>query len=141
MRKDDDAMSNDGFEQELSRRDMREVPAGWRREILQVALEGVVKEGGTRSLLNMGWLAWVSWRRAAWSGLAAVWVLILGLNWAANRPAGNGSVESLYSPGVMALAWEQSQRLVSGLEEREWMNPRDAGGRPRSAAASGEVAA
>jgi hypothetical protein len=49
-------------------------------------------------------------------GLAAAWLAIFTLNWAANRPGGSDMGESAFSPEVIALALRQSQQIVNELE-------------------------
>jgi hypothetical protein len=128
------AMNGERFEQELKRQALRPVPADWRREILSAAREANVSKMREQEVTAGWWVGWVAFRRLAWGGLAAAWVLILGLNWAANRPGGAGSVEAVFSPAVVALAWQQSQQIAAGLDRAESSEPRAAGTeRPRSA--------
>ena len=127
-------MNGERFEQELKRQALRPVPADWRQEILAAAREANVSKPREKEVAAGWWVGWVAFRRLAWGGLAAAWVLILGLNWAANRPGGEGAVEAVFSPAVVALAWQQSQQIAAGLDRAESWEPRAAGTeRPRSA--------
>jgi len=127
-------MKGERFEQELKRQALRAVPADWRQEILAAAREANVNKPRGKEVAAGWWVGWVAFRRLAWGGLAAAWVLILGLNWAANRPGGEGAVEAVFSPAVVALAWQQSQQIAEGLDRAESLEPRAAGTeRPRSA--------
>jgi hypothetical protein len=129
------AMDDQGFERELKRQAPRPVPAEWRREILEAVREATdERRGPERFEVGGWWRQWLVFRRLAWGGLAAAWVLILGLNWAANRPGGEGAVEAVFSPAVVALAFQQSQQIAAGLEPAETKQGRAPGAeRPRSA--------
>jgi hypothetical protein len=136
------AMNGERFEQEMKRQTPRPVPADWRQEILSAACEANDSRGRAREVAAGWWGGWVGFRRLAWGGLGAAWVLILGLNWAANRPGGAGSVEAVFSPGVVALAWQQSQQIAAGLDRAESSEPRAVGTeRPRSAVTTFELRA
>ena len=127
-------MNGERFEQELERQALRPVPADWRQEILSVAGEATGQKTRRTEGVVGWWGGWLGFRRLAWGGLAAAWVLIFGLNWAANRPGGAGAVESVFSPAVVAMAWQQSQQIAAGLDRAESLEPRAAGNeRPRSA--------
>jgi hypothetical protein len=133
-RETDTTMNGERFEQELKRQALRPVPADWRQEILAAAREANVTGPRGKEDAAGWWVGWVGIRRVAWGGLAAAWVLIFGLNWAANRPGGAGAVESVFSPAVVAMAWQQSQQIAAGLDRAESLEPRVVGNeRPRSA--------
>jgi len=68
-------MNFDDFEQKLRRQPMREIPSDWREEILSTASPG--------SAATKWWNEWLWPSPQAWVGLAAVWFVILGLNFAA----------------------------------------------------------
>ncbi len=77
-------MKSDDFEARLARIPRRELPESWRAQILDSApgesarpkLAPVLRRESDRL---PGIAAWFSWHWA-WSGLAAVWFVILGLN-------------------------------------------------------------
>jgi hypothetical protein len=130
-------MNGDRFEQDLKRQSMRPVPAEWRQDILATAREAGERERSRVPRTEAGvswWGAW-SWpSRLAWGGLAAAWVAILTLNWAADRPGGPGAVESVFSPAVVALALQQSQQIAAGLDGPDALESRPPNAeRPRSA--------
>lgn len=54
------------------------------------------------------WFAWLNFQRTAWSGLAALWCVILGLNLAAEREMGTS---------VTASAPTDSAQFLAGLQE------------------------
>jgi hypothetical protein len=75
------------FEQRLSRQTLKEIPAGWRAEILTLAREAQAARHATpvtrHSLLStinhqLSTLLWP--HPKAWAGLAAVWIFIFALN-------------------------------------------------------------
>lgn len=85
----------DEFEQFLSHQPLRNVPPGWRREILADR--------------QPAWREWLWPSPVAWATVAAAWLLILGLQLAsrsapttgASTPTGNGA------------AWASRQQLLN----------------------------
>ena len=85
-------MNPDDFEKHLQRQPLRQVPGEWREEILSAARQASLPQHAPRtthhappspSLLStlhpqLSTLLWP--HPAAWAGLAAVWLVILGLN-------------------------------------------------------------
>jgi len=70
----------DDFEQFLKNQPLRAVPPEWRGEILAAAAKG-----GRKETTVSGWRGWLWPSPYAWGALAAVWVVILGLNIASQR--------------------------------------------------------
>jgi hypothetical protein len=67
------------------------------------------------------WFTWLNWRRAAWSGFAALWCVILGLNLAAEHEMGTGAAASAPIDPAQFFAGLQENRahlaaLLSHLE-------------------------
>ncbi len=82
---------HDPFEQRLRRQPLRAIPPDWREEIL-VAAEAQRRAAPVRQASRLA--AWrLRWRELfwpapqAWAGLAAVWLVILGMNLATPEPA------------------------------------------------------
>ena len=68
-------MKPDDFENQLQRQPLRAVPSEWRAEILQAARASHL----TPHALPW-WREWLWPSPQAWAGLAAIWLVILGLN-------------------------------------------------------------
>jgi len=79
-------MKPDDFEQRLQRQPLRKVPAGWRSEILSAANGSGFRPSTLDSRLSPWWreLLWPC--PQAWAGLAAVWLVILAVNFATRDP-------------------------------------------------------
>jgi hypothetical protein len=74
-------MKPDDFENQLQRQPLRAVPSEWRAEILQAARASVSPRASRLTPHALPW--WREWlwpSPQAWAGLAAVWLVILGLN-------------------------------------------------------------
>ena len=85
-------MNTDDFEKRLQRQSLREIPSGWRADILRTANTPVAADARRLHLLGQNdqshltsaatawWREWLWPSPKAWAGLAAVWLVILGLN-------------------------------------------------------------
>lgn len=117
----------DPFEERLRRQPLRQPPQSWRAEILATARQDSTTRGSSvpgeaRETLSarLGAFLWPS--PVAWAGLAAVWLLILGLNLAtSDKPpivakAPSSSASQLY------FALRDQDRLL-----RELIGPADPG--------------
>ena len=80
-------MKPDEFEQQLQNQPLRAVPSAWRAEILRKAKASgaadvrrlsLNSERGTRNTTSW-WREWLWPCPQAWAGLAAVWMILLGL--------------------------------------------------------------
>jgi hypothetical protein len=118
-------MKPDDFEKHLQRQPLRRVPGEWREEVFSAARQAARVEPshhlsphGLRTVLSTlgSQLSSLLWPHpAAWAGLAAVWVVILGLHGAtpdAPRLAAKGGPSP--SPQVF-MAFQEQQRLLSEL--------------------------
>jgi hypothetical protein len=141
-------MNPDDFEKRLQRQPLRQVPAEWREEILSAARQASLSHHASRvthhappsrSLLSTinSQLSTLLWPHpAAWAGLAAVWLVILGINLttrdAAQAVAKNASP---VSPQVF-MAFQEQERLLSELigprETPVAERPKPVPSRPRS---------
>jgi len=74
-------MKPDDFESQLQRQPLRAAPAEWRTEILQAARVSVSpRTSHLAPHTSPWWREWLWPSPQAWAGLAAVWLVILGLN-------------------------------------------------------------
>jgi len=114
------------FERRLARQRLRKVPAAWRAEMLaaaRAAQPADASRAAHRSLLTTlnAQLSTLLWPHpAAWAGLAAVWILILGVDFADrdHSPvmAGNSAPPS---PEMLAELKQQQRMLVELMGSRE----------------------
>jgi hypothetical protein len=125
-------MNPDDFEKHLQAKPMRQLPAAWRQEILSAARQTSLADHASRithhvspspSLLStlhyqLSTLLWP--HPAAWAGLAAVWLVILGIN-LTTRDASQTLAKNAFpvSPQVF-MAFQEQERLLSEL-----IGPRD----------------
>ncbi len=113
MKKSKRQIEMDEFEQQVSRQPIRQIPAGWREEIIAAA--AVAPRPAPRasflSTLNSR-LSTVLWPcPQAWAGLAAVWVFIFAVNFSMqDRP--QAAAEKIPPPSPQMVAELKQQRLM-----------------------------
>jgi hypothetical protein len=93
-------MNLDDFEKKLGRQPMRDIPGHWRDEILRAA---AARE-------ERWWEAWLWPSPRAWAGLAAAWVVILGINLATTR---NAPRQVAFSRQELRELQQQQQMLAN----------------------------
>ena len=108
--------AEDAFEKRLRGAAPRQIPASWRNEILGALPEArrtnLVPELGIADFLRA--MLWP--HPKAWAGLCAAWLLILGLNYASNEPAGTEGTRRLALPSSqMREVLRQQERLLAEL--------------------------
>ena len=144
-------MNSNDFEKRLQRQPMRRVPAEWRANILSAARQAASLQHAPRtthhaspSLLSTlhHQLTTLLWPHpAAWAGLAAVWLVILGLNhMTQDAPTRVARHVSPPSPEVFMAFQEQQRLLIELIGPREIPaaeRPKAALPRPRSEGRSG----
>jgi hypothetical protein len=125
-------MNTEDFEKRLQRQPLRQIPGEWREGILSAARQASPSEHAprtthhvspARSLLSTlhHQLSTILWPHpTAWAGLAAVWLVILGVN-LTTRDASTVVAKraALVSPQVF-MAFQEQERLLAEL-----IGPRD----------------
>jgi len=119
----------DQFEKRLQELPQRPIPAAWRQQILSAATEATssrrLRSAVRPTLLsnlstNFTRLLWP--HPTAWAALAAVWFLVLGLNFAAREPARPEAAHAMVpaSPQMLEMLRQQQQMLaeLAGSLER-----------------------
>ena len=104
-------MKPDDFEQRLQRQPLRVVPEEWRAEILGTASSTAATQMSRSADRTTNWLSTLLWPHPrAWAGLAAVWMVILGLKLATVDEAHAVGKNSSVTPEVLAEL--QQQKLL-----------------------------
>lgn len=133
---------NSEFEKRLQRQPVKTLPPEWRQEILSAANAAAMKrceacEHNAR-IFWPDWLVSLLWPHPkAWAGLAAVWVVILGLQ-CASRDESSSCVTAKAAPPSPELIAElkKQQRMFAELvgprEETVADRPKANPSRPRT---------
>ncbi len=114
----------DEFEQKLQRQPLRRIPADWREEILREGRRAAVLEIGdadTASLPQRSWFSTILWPHPkAWAGLAAVWILILAVDFSiCDKTAVVAEKSTPPSPEVIVELKQQQRMLAELIGARE----------------------
>ena len=139
-------MSANDFEERLQRQPLRQIPGEWREQILSAARQASSSQPATHtthhavpSLLStihhqLSTLLWP--HPTAWAGLAAVWLVIAGLNLTTREASPRFARHaSPLSPQVFMAFQEQERVLAELIGPRETPvaeRPKPAVPRPRS---------
>jgi hypothetical protein len=105
-------MNPDPFEQRLTRQPLRHVPAEWRDEILASSPIPQTPDPIPHPL--PWWHEWLWPCPQAWAALAAVWVLLLAVNFA-TRDQTTPNIRSANALPMMPYAWREQQKLLAEL--------------------------
>ena len=139
-------MNTEDFEKRLQRQPLRQVPAEWRGEILSAARQASAPQHAPRtthhsrpslfSTLNYQ-LSTILWPHpVAWAGLAAVWLVILGLNHTTRDALPRLAKGSLPAAPQVFMAFQEQERVLAELigprETPVAERPKPAPPRPRS---------
>ncbi|HEX5219430.1 MAG TPA: hypothetical protein VFZ59_07665 [Verrucomicrobiae bacterium] len=142
---------NDDFEKRLQQVTPRQVPSGWRQEILAAAKQAETPRE-TSVLARPNWLAalmdqlavLLRPQRAAWAALATLWIVIMLLNRSGDSDATTAMTASI--PAAQArMALQQKQFLMVELaghtDLRAAAQPQAVSPGPRSQRREGAAAA
>jgi hypothetical protein len=141
-------MNTDDFEKRLQRQPLRQVPGEWRDEILSAARQTSSPHHASRithhvppslSLLSTlnSQLSIVLWPHpTAWAGLAAVWLVILGINLTTRDVSQSVAKHAAPVSPQLIMAFQEQERLLSELigprETPAAERPKPGPARPRS---------
>jgi hypothetical protein len=144
-------MKPDNFEKDLQRQPLRQVPPEWRDGVLSAARQAARPQivpraacDALRAVLSSlnSQLSTLLWPHpAAWAGLAAVWVVILGLSFTTGDAARHVARRASSPSPQVFMAFQEQQRLLNELigprEISAAERPKAAPPRPRSERRSG----
>jgi hypothetical protein len=118
-------MNTDDFEQRLQHQPLRQVPAQWREEIL-VAADVNRRSAAAqpipehRAALFTGWRLLLARLPIAWAALAALWVVLIGVNMALPGPTVTVAKQNLPSARLSLLAGMDLKRAELELLSDEF---------------------
>jgi hypothetical protein len=96
-----DMNRDDQLEQRLRRQPVKRIPSEWREQILTQAASGQPAPNEnhvSRFTFHALWQKLIWPNPNAWAGLAAVWLVILGLNFASRDSAPRGAARPVAAP-------------------------------------------
>jgi len=136
---------------------MRQIPGEWREGILSAARQASLAQHATRTTQHASrWqsvlstlhsqLSTILWPHpAAWAGLAAVWVVIVGMNLTTRDAAQRLAKQAAPVSPQVFMAFQEQERLLSELigprETPVAERPKPARPEPRSEGRKGMVIA
>ena len=117
----------DDFEKRLQRQNLRQVPAGWREEILAAAQ---TPDPGFKTSSEeptvWGWL--FARFPVAWGALGMLWATIIAVNLLSSAPGSRTAMQPVFAAGTEPMAiWNLQRAEVSllngGLEDTTELRP------------------
>jgi hypothetical protein len=126
-------MKPDDFEKRLQSQPLRKIPSEWREQILQ----GAKPSRHSSFVIRHSFLSTLLWPHPkAWASLAATWVVIAVLQFAASdRPTQLTKKPESPSPETIVLFKQQTRlmaELVGESSSRDMDRPKPTGPQPRS---------
>lgn len=107
-------MKTDDFEKQLQQQPLRPVPEHWRNQILQAARIEANKPRA--EIQTKSWLYQLLWPcPQAWGALAAVWVVVLFLNFAGSEKAEVTVAKAPVESREVLMALKQQSQLREEL--------------------------
>jgi hypothetical protein len=120
-------MNPDDFETRLQRQPLRQIPSEWRQDILSAARQAPLPHHASRFTLHVPpsrsllstihhQLSTLLWPHpTAWAGLAAVWLVILGINLTTRDAASLVAKHAAPASPQVFMALQEQERLLSEL--------------------------
>jgi hypothetical protein len=124
-------MNPDDFEKRLQSQPMRQIPGEWRKKIL----EGAQPAPHSSFVSRHSFLSTLLWPNPkAWAGLAAVWVVILALQFGSRKASPMMAMTPTHSTSETMMAIKDQQKILAELIENVPPREMDKPGRvqPRS---------
>ena len=121
-------MNPDELEQRIARQTIRSIPVEWRKEILAAAQAPSPAAQASRptpsffSTVNARLSALLWPCPQAWAGLAAVWIVILAVNFSSEEKPATMARNSLPASPDAIIVWREQQRMFAKLIE-PWDEP------------------
>jgi hypothetical protein len=120
-------MNRDDFETKLRRQPLRPVPPEWRAEILHTARQSVRPTRPAPSAPGLfccaAWREWLWPCPAAWAGVAAAWLVILGLNLGVSDPPKVALNPLIMAPNTILKIRQEQQQFLAGLQDPSEAEP------------------
>lgn len=111
-----DGMNSEDFEKQLERQPLRPVPAAWRADILKAAHAASPVPSFLSTITSqLSSLLWPC--PQAWAGLAAVWMVILAVNYASEDRSEILMAKSPPPSPQMRMALQEQRKMLAKLIE------------------------
>ena len=109
-------MNTGEFEEKLRSQRIRPIPGHWRGQILDAARRARDPQPSAFNPQPVSrWREWLWPCPQAWAGLAAVWMVVLLLNWAARDPVHVAAASKAAPVPELFLALKEHRRLLAEL--------------------------
>jgi len=118
-------MKPDDFEKQLQRQPLRKVPSEWRGEILNAAcVSSIPLASHPAPQASRWWQEWLWPSPQAWAGLAALWIVVLGLNLTAPSDKATAiAFTTTVIPAVTATNLAEQRRELARLLDNTFDPP------------------